>query len=126
MTTKHLYWLLLPIFLAFLTGFVFFFGYWADDSLIACRYAENLIDFGQLVYNKGEFVSSLTSPMHALLEVLLYKFTGHTLLAWQVTAFACLFVSLALLWWRFRASPASLIVIAAVLLASPCVILWFG
>jgi arabinofuranosyltransferase len=127
MTTKHLYWLLVPISLAFLTGLVLHMGYWTDDSLIACRYAENLVDFGQLVYNRGEAVSSLTSPMHTLLEALLYWLTGHTLLAWQVTAFACVLVSFAALWHRFRSSPPSVVVIAVVLLASPCIILWsFG
>jgi hypothetical protein len=42
-----------------------FYGFIADDSFITARYAENLVDWGQLVFNPGERISALTSPLHA-------------------------------------------------------------
>lgn len=48
--------------------------YWqfvADDAYIVGRYARNAAAGHGLVYNIGEHVSALTSPLHALLESLL-------------------------------------------------------
>jgi len=120
-------WLLVPILAVFLIEVAFFHRFYADDALIACRYAENLVDFGQLVYNKGEYITSLTSPLHALIEALLYQLSGHTLLAWQVTALILLIISTCLVLRRFHTCPYSQIVALAVLFISPCVVLWsFG
>jgi len=43
----------------------------ADDAYIVGRYARNAAQGHGLVYNPGEYVSALTSPLQALLETLL-------------------------------------------------------
>ena len=63
--------------------------YWsftADDAYIVYRYAENLIDGHGLVFNLGEPVSALTSPLHAFLCAALYALSGWTVLAHKVAA----------------------------------------
>ena len=54
------------------------FRYTADDALIVLRYARNLVNHGELVYNEGEYVSALTSPFHALLLAILYAVAAST------------------------------------------------
>jgi arabinofuranosyltransferase len=121
-------WLLMtPILAAFLFGVLLFRGHYADDALIACRYAENLVSHGQLVYNLGEPVSSLTSPLHAFIYAGLYCLTGETLRAYQAVAFVCLILSVALVIRSFSGHPYSQIISALTILPLPCVILWsFG
>ncbi|KPU84639.1 hypothetical protein JI58_02765 [Marinosulfonomonas sp. PRT-SC04] len=54
--------------LAFLSLCALFWGFVADDAYIVGRYAQNAAAGNGLVYNIGEQVSALTSPLHALLE----------------------------------------------------------
>src|SRR5215211_7690926 len=58
----------------------FLFRFTADDGYILARYAENLVDRGELVFNPGERISAVTSPLHALLAATYYRVTGHTIL----------------------------------------------
>ncbi len=50
------------------SGF-FFRGHELDDGLIYARYIQNLISGNGFVYNQGEFVNGLTSPLFAYLAV---------------------------------------------------------
>ena len=45
-----------------------YFHFVADDAYIVGRYAQNAARGIGLVYNEGDFVSALTSPLHALIE----------------------------------------------------------
>ena len=56
---------------ALATGFVL-----VDDAYIHLRYARNLATTGELVYNPGEAVFGLTSPLYGLVASLLYWATG--------------------------------------------------
>jgi len=58
----------------------------ADDAFIVGRYALNAADGLGLVYNAGEQVSALTSPLHALFEVLLAQFTDDPVAAYRIIA----------------------------------------
>lgn len=55
----------------FLATCVLFSPFVADDAYIVGRYAQNAAGGLGLVYNVGERVSALTSPLHALLETIL-------------------------------------------------------
>ncbi|MDV7143504.1 hypothetical protein R3X27_12515 [Tropicimonas sp. TH_r6] len=57
--------------LVFLALCALFWGFVADDAYIVGRYARNAAAGHGLVYNLGEQVSALTSPLHALLETAL-------------------------------------------------------
>ncbi len=48
-----------------------FAAFTADDAYIVARYAVNARDAGEWVFNPGEPVSALTSPLHGLLLVVL-------------------------------------------------------
>ncbi|MFP6618826.1 MAG: hypothetical protein VB877_05730 [Pirellulaceae bacterium] len=68
--------------------FAWFSTYTAEDAYIVYRYSENLVDGNGLVFNPGEPVSALTSPLHALICSGLYAITGES--AWTNKIFAAL------------------------------------
>jgi len=68
--------------------FAWFSTYTAEDAYIVYRYSENLVDGNGLVFNPGEPVSALTSPLHALICSGLYAITGES--AWTNKVFAAL------------------------------------
>lgn len=57
--------------MVFLALCFLFWRFVADDAYIVGRYAQNAAAGNGLVYNVGERVSALTSPLHALLEAAL-------------------------------------------------------
>src|SRR5262245_7626998 len=101
-----------------------FFTFTADDAFITARYAENLIERGELVFQAGERVSAMTSPLHALVEAALYAATGATILANKIVSIALVLATSAALLWRARASGRAQALLATVLLLSPCVAVW--
>ncbi|MEJ2001267.1 MAG: hypothetical protein P8X77_07705, partial [Maritimibacter sp.] len=56
---------------AFIALCLLFSPFVADDAFIVGRYANNAVHGQGLVYNPGEYVSALTSPLHALVETVL-------------------------------------------------------
>ncbi|MCA0044247.1 hypothetical protein [Celeribacter litoreus] len=101
-----------------------FWPFVADDAYIVGRYAQNAAAGNGLVYNIGEQVSALTSPLHALLE------TGLALLGLDpVTSYRVIAPILVLLAWltAIRATELrgpALAVFTSVSLLSPFVALW--
>ena len=59
----------------------FYFKFTAEDAYITYRYAENFVNIGSLVYNEGEPINAMTSPLHALLSAALFYLTGQTVLS---------------------------------------------
>ena len=49
-----------------------FFPFTAEDAWIVARYARNAVEHGELVFNRGEYVNALTSPLDAALRILLH------------------------------------------------------
>ena len=74
--------------LTHLGAFAWFSTYTAEDAYIVYRYSENLVDGNGLVFNPGERVSALTSPLHALICAGLYSITGES--AWTNKIFSTL------------------------------------
>jgi arabinofuranosyltransferase len=105
---------------------VFYFSFTAEDAFITYRYAENWVNTGSLVYNEGEPINAMTSPLHAILSAALFFVTGDTILSNKIFAFFLLLSSVLLVWYRYRAQL-HLQVLALILLLPACVVLWtFG
>lgn len=105
---------------------VFYLNFTAEDAYITYRYAENWVNIGSLVYNIGEPINAMTSPLHAVLSATLFFVTGNTVLSNRILAFILLLISALLVWYRYR-EHLHLQVLVLVLLISPCVLLWtFG
>jgi len=66
--------------------FAWFSSYTAEDAFIVYRYSENLIHGAGLVFNPGEYVTALTSPLHALVVSVLYGITGSSLWSNRILA----------------------------------------
>ncbi len=109
------------VFLCFL-----FHPFVADDAFIVGRYALNAAAGDGLVYNVGERVSALTSPLHALIVVAIAQFS-----ATPVEVYRLLAPLIPLLGWglailNYRPSPREVAVVSVFALASPFLALWAG
>ena len=123
---RFYYYLQLPILLLIGITAVFYFNFTAEDAYITYRYAENWVNTGSLVYNVGEPINAMTSPLHAILSTVLFFATGNTVLINKILSFVLLVVSASLVWYRLR-EHIQLQVLALLLLFPSCVLLWtFG
>ena len=123
---KVYYYLHLPILIIIGISTVYYFNFTAEDAYITYRYAENWVNNGSLVYNQGEPINAMTSPLHAVLSAALFFLTGNTVLSNKIVSLAVLFVAAVLVWYRFK-NHLHLQVLALILLTPPCVLLWtFG
>ena len=105
---------------------VFYFSFTAEDAYITYRYAENWVNIGSLVYNAGEPINAMTSPLHAILSAALFFVTGNTVFSNKIISVLLLLLSALLVWYRYR-EQSHLQVLALILLMPPCVLLWtFG
>ena len=72
----------------FIVTSLFFCSFTADDAFIVARYAVNARDIGEWVFNAGERVTAMTSPLHGIIMVALaYIATDPIPLYKVVTAF---------------------------------------
>jgi hypothetical protein len=111
-----------------LTGIsaIFYFNFTAEDAYITYRYAENWVNTGSLVYNEGEPINAMTSPLHAILSAALFYVTGNTVLSNKILSLVLLLLSALLVWYRYG-KHLHWQVLALILLLPPCVLLWtFG
>ena len=113
----------LLIFIIIGTSAVFYFKFTAEDAYITYRYAENWANTGSLVFNEGEPINAMTSPLHAVLSAGLFFVTGHTVVSNKIISLLLLIVSGLLVWYRYR-DQLHLQVLALILLFPPCVLLW--
>ena len=105
---------------------VFYFNFTAEDAYITYRYAENWVNIGSLVYNQGEPINAMTSPLHAVLSAALFFVTGNTVLSNKILFFVLLLISALLVWYRYKQNL-PLQGLALLLLFPPCVLMWtFG
>ena len=63
-----------------------FFSFTAEDAWIVARYARNAVENGALVYNRGEYVNALTSPLDAMLRIALHALSADPMLAHKFVA----------------------------------------
>lgn len=116
--------LYVPILALFGTAAFLFFRFSAEDAFITYRYAENLATLGALVFNQGEPVLALTSPLHGLLSSGLFLLTGHTILANKILGLALLLTAAAFVWFRYRGRPLVQLLVMTLILVPPSVVLW--
>ena len=81
---------------------VFYFDFTAEDAYITYRYAENWVNTGSLVYNDGEPINAMTSPLHAVLSSALFFVTGNTVLSNKILSLVLVLISELLVWYRYR------------------------
>src|SRR5215216_112805 len=123
---KFYYYLHLLILIIIGISVVFYFNFTAEDAYITYRYAENWVNTGSLVYNEGEPINAMTSPLHAMLSAALFFVTGNTVLSNKIFSFVLLLISALVVWYRYR-EHLHLQVLALILLIPPAVLLWtFG
>ena len=123
---KFYYYLHLPVLLTVGISAFFYFNFTAEDAYITYRYAENWVNIGSLVYNEGEPINAMTSPLHAVVSAALFFVTGQTVLSNKILSFILLLLSALVIWYRYR-EHLHLQVLALILLLPPCVLLWtFG
>jgi len=114
----------LPVLLIVATSVIFFFNFTAEDAYITYRYAETFVNTGALVYNLGEPINAMTSPLHAALSSALFYVTGHTVLGNKIIALLLLLLSSGLVWNRFRNDPPWQLLALVLILTPPAIMLW--
>jgi len=123
---KFYYALHLLIFIIIGVTVVFYFNFTAEDAYITYRYAENWVNIGSLVYNVGEPINAMTSPLHAVLSAALFFVTRNTVLSNKIISLVLLFLAALLVWYRYK-EQLHIQVLALILLSPPSVLLWtFG
>ena len=116
-----------PIVLILIISAIFYFNFTAEDAYITYRYAENFVNIGSLVYNQGEPINAMTSPLHALVSAALFSATGHTVLSNKILALFLLLLSAILVWQRYKDQPRWQLLSLILILMPPSVLLWtFG
>jgi len=99
-------------------------GFTADDSFIVYRYAENLASGNGLTYNADEFISALTSPLHAILCTLLTLAPCSLLVSNKVLAIVALAGSLGWACRRLNYGPFRSLLVMGLVVSSPLVLFW--
>ena len=123
---KFYFYLQLLILIIISISAVFYFNFTAEDAYITYRYAENWVNTGSLVFNEGEPINAMTSPLHAVLSAALFSVTNNTVLSNKLISLVLLFFSALLVWYRYR-EQLHLQVLVLILLMPPCILLWtFG
>ena len=117
----------LPVLIIISISAIFYFNFTAEDAYITYRYAENWIHTGSLIYNEGEPINAMTSPVHAILSAALFFVTGHTVLGNKILALILLLISALIVWYRFKIHPQWQVLAMVLVLMPPSVLLWtFG
>ena len=96
----------------------------ADDAYIVARYVSQLYAGHGLVYNEGEFVNALTSPLHAGALALLRVFAGDFVTVYRIAAATAAIALLACMAWRKWGNSATAALFLALTLGCPFVAFW--
>lgn len=94
--------------LAFVVGYLSYLNrrFQLDDALIYQRYFRNFLDGHGLVFNLGERVNALTSPLFSYLSIATSYVVGNVALASVIISGATIFLALAV-WWRVFSDASS-------------------
>lgn len=103
--------------------FGWFSNFVAEDAYIVYRYSENLANGNGLVFNQGEYISALTSPLHSLIVSILYFFSGESVWSNRIVALILYFGATTYA-YRVLAKQRTLIIYGLMVWASPYVIFW--
>jgi len=103
--------------------FSWFSSFIAEDAYIVYRYSENLVAGNGLVFNHGEYVSALTSPLHSLIVSILYFFSGESVWTNRIIALIIHFGSTAYAYQLLK-QQRTLVLYGLIVWTSPYAILW--
>src|SRR4030065_2336456 len=82
---------------------------------------------GSLVFNEGEPINAMTSPVHAIISAVLFFVTGNTVLSNKILALTLLLISALIVWYRFKSHPQWQSLAVVLVIMPPSVLLWtFG
>ena len=112
----YLFWIVLVI--------LSLWGFTADDSFIVYRYAENLAFGNGLTYNADEFISALTSPLHAFICALLTLAPCSLIVSNKLLAILALAGSLGWACLRLNYGPFRSSLVIGIVVSSPLVLFW--
>ena len=121
---RSVYYAHLPVLIIVAMSVIALFNFTAEDAYITYRYAENFVNTGALVYNLGEPINAMTSPLHAALSSALFYVMGHTVLGNKLLALLLLLLSSGLVWNRFRSVPHAQLLALVLILTPPATVLW--
>ncbi|MBH56988.1 MAG: hypothetical protein CMJ82_07360 [Planctomycetaceae bacterium] len=105
--------------------FSWFSNFVAEDAYIVYRYSENLANGNGLVFNSGEYVSALTSPLHSLIVSVLYFMSGESVWSNRILALLLYFGS-TLYAYRTLGKDRMLGLYGLLIWISPYVIFWIA
>jgi len=105
-------------------AFICFWNFTAEDAFIVCRYAENLGDFGTIHFNRGEPVQAFTSPLHVILESLLYLASGSSLIPWKILSLAAWILCVLITVAACGRQPIPSLAVVTLLALPPSAVLW--
>jgi arabinofuranosyltransferase len=112
---------------SFVISSVLLSGFTAEDAYILFRYVENIHDLGAWVYNDGERINSLTSPLHAVVMTALFTVTRECVVTGKVLGLVMTVLSAVLAWRRYRTDPLLAALGLALMVLPSNVVLWtFG
>ena len=100
-----------------------FVSFTADDAYIVARYAVNARDIGEWVFNQGEQVSAMTSPLHGVVLIGLSGLAADPLPAYKVIAATAVVASSLLLLMTYGPNRREALPMAAVIV-TPSLIMW--
>ncbi|HUR41093.1 MAG TPA: hypothetical protein VM240_07975 [Verrucomicrobiae bacterium] len=104
-----------------------FGGFVAEDAYILYRYVENVFRHGALIYNPGDRINALTSPLHAGVTTVLYAVTRECLWTGKIAGLLLTCATSAAVAWRYRSDRfLALTALALVALPSSTVLWAFG
>jgi arabinofuranosyltransferase len=102
---------------------VMFYPFTVDDAFIVARYAVNARDLGEWVFNAGEHVSAMTSPLHGLVLVGLSFIAADPLPIYKSLSLLVVVVAFAACLARYGLLRSDALPLVAVL-AGPGIALW--
>ncbi len=108
----------------FLLTASFYWKFTAEDAYITARYALNFAGGDSLVFNRGERILAITSPLHALIEAFLLETTGNIIASYKVLSLLLFLASLFIILRFFRDSAFPRFVSAFLILLPPCMAVW--
>lgn len=106
------------------TMLTFYFGFTPDDAYIYMRYGANLSERGELVFNPGEWVSTMTSPAMALVYAALHALGGEPRIPYKLLSVGLLLFTGVMVGRSARRDPLLRVAVLAIALLSPCVVMW--
>ncbi len=111
----------------FLISAYHFYGFNVEDAYIAYRYAEKFVQTGALVFNDGEQINALTSPLHGLILSCIYYITSETLIFNKFFSFILLLAGFFLIWSEFKGRRDLRLAAVILILLCPQILIWtFG